>query len=112
MDGNGANVIGMRLESGDLLAGVVVVDAQLKVIAATHDPILPGNEAAGSDGNIGELEGLDDLLGVEGPDIDMSGVESGKNPVLGRVEIYALDSLAASEELPLEEEKNKKPRVS
>ena len=62
VDDDGADVVGVRLEGGDLLRGVVVVHAELEVIAATHDPVLARDEAAGADGDIGELEGLDDCL--------------------------------------------------
>ena len=57
---NGANVIGMRFKRRDLFAGVVVVDSKLEVITATDNPILPRDESAGSNGDICELEGLDD----------------------------------------------------
>ena len=94
----------MRLETGDLLAGVVVVDAELEVIAATHDPILAGDEAAGADGDVGELEGLDDALRLVGPDVDVAAVEGGEDPGLGGVEVDAFDSFAAGEELALQVE--------
>ena len=84
MDDNGADIIGMGLKRGDLLARVVVVDADLagshrsapatrlmhsvraaiQIIRPADNPVLPGDEAAGTDRHIGELEGLDDLLGL------------------------------------------------
>jgi hypothetical protein len=76
-----ANVVGMCLERCDLLRGVVVVDAQLEVIGTCmgtcqplpsanimrssptrHYPILPGDEATGADGDVSELERLDNRL--------------------------------------------------
>lgn len=57
-----ANVVRMRLEAGDLLGGVVVVDTKLEVIGAANDPVLARNEATGADGDIGELESLDNCL--------------------------------------------------
>lgn len=64
MNGNGADVVGVSLEGGDLLGRVVVVDSKLEIIGAANDPVLSRDEATGADGNIGELEGLDDLLGL------------------------------------------------
>ena len=79
VDYDGTDVVGVGLEGGDLLGGIVVIDAELEVITTADDPVLAGNEAAGSDGDIGELESLDDGLGGVGPDVDMAGVEGGKN---------------------------------
>ncbi len=38
--------------------------AAVQIIRPADNPILPGDEAARTDGHIGELEGLDDLLGL------------------------------------------------
>ena len=74
-----ADIVGVCFEGGDFLAGVVVVDAELEVIAAADDPVLAGDEAAGADGDVGELEGFDDGLGFVGPDVDVAAVERGEN---------------------------------
>jgi hypothetical protein len=58
-----AYVVGVRLEGGDFLGGVVVVDAELEVVTAADDPVLAGYEASRADGNIGQFEGFDDCLG-------------------------------------------------
>ena len=79
MDNNGTDVVGVGFEGGNLLGGVVVVDTELEVITAADDPILTGDEAAGSDRDIGELESLDDGLGGVGPDVDVAGVEGGED---------------------------------
>ncbi len=81
MYGNGSDVVGVGLEGGDFLGGVVVVHTQLKVVRATDDPVLPGDEAASSDGDVRQLESLDYLLGLIAPDIDMTFVGS-QGPVL------------------------------
>lgn len=117
-----AYVVGVCFEGGDLLAGVVVVDAELEVIAAADDPVLAGDEATCSHGDVGEFEGLDDGLGFVGPDVDMAAVEGGEDlalpyqhlsafslstsayPWFCWVEVYALDPLAPREELPLQVE--------
>ena len=77
------DVVRVRLKGCDLLACVVVVDAQLEVIAAAYNPVLARNEAACSDRNIGELEGLNDRLGFVGPDVDVAAVKGGED-LMGR----------------------------
>lgn len=62
MDDDRANVVGVCFEGGDLLGRVVVIYAQLKVIATANDPVLARNEATSSDGYIGEFKGLDNGL--------------------------------------------------
>ena len=79
VDGDGTDVVRVGLEGGDFLTGVVVVDAELEVIAAADDPILAAHEAAGAHGDVGQLEGLDDGLAVVGPDVDVAGVEGGED---------------------------------
>lgn len=49
----------MRFEGCDLFGGVVVVDAELEVIRTADNPIFPGNESTGSDGDVGKFECLD-----------------------------------------------------
>lgn len=56
------NVIGVGFKRSDLLGGVIVVDAQLEIIAAANDPVLPGNEATSANRDVGELESFDDGL--------------------------------------------------
>jgi hypothetical protein len=133
VDRNRSDVVGVRLEGGNLFARVVVVNADLavtqgsvrpppvgksdsciQIIRPADDPVLPGNEATGTDRDIGELESLDNLLGLVRPDVDMATVEGGcsrgcqrvrltsrricgrtENPWLGRVEVNAFDSLSS-----------------
>lgn len=84
MDHDGSDVIWVRFEGGNALGGVtgdtlvsmvraprsrqrsrrhdiLVVYAELEVVAAADYPVLPRNEASSSYGDIGELEGLDDF---------------------------------------------------
>jgi len=68
----------------------------LKVIAAADDPVLAGNEAAGSYRDIGELEGLDDGLRFVGPDVDVAAVEGGENPWLDGVEVNACENMSVA----------------
>lgn len=58
VDDNGTNVVGVGLESGNLLGGVVVVDPNLEVIGANDEPVLAGDEATSSYRDIGNFKGL------------------------------------------------------
>lgn len=62
MNDNGTDVIRVSFEGGDLLRSIVVVDTDLEIIGTAHNPVLAGNEAACSYGDIGELEGFDNCL--------------------------------------------------
>ena len=134
VDDDGADIVGMRLERRNLLAGVVVVYPNLaegpcqppcfpvlsalqvdsQVIRSADNPVLPRHESAGADRHIGELKGLDDLLRLVRPDIDMAAIEGGycaqrsayrvfphtshsgrhtQDPWLGRMEVNPLDTL-------------------
>lgn len=64
MHNDGPDVIWVCFKGGDLFRSVVVVDSQLKVVGPADDPILARNEAAGSDGDIGQFECLDGGLDV------------------------------------------------
>lgn len=59
---DGTNVIRMRLKRGNLLGGVVIVDAKLEVIGTADNPVLASDETTGSYRDIGEFEGFDDRL--------------------------------------------------
>jgi len=60
VDHDRSDVVWVGLEGCDLLAGVVVVDPQLEVIATADNPVFASDEATSSYGNISELEGFDD----------------------------------------------------
>ena len=62
MYNNGTNVVGVCFEGGDFLGGIVIVDADLKVIGATDYPILARDKAAGAYGYIRQFEGFDNGL--------------------------------------------------
>ena len=53
VDGDGADVVRVGFEGGDFFAGVVVVDAELEVVAAADEPVFAGDETAGADGDVG-----------------------------------------------------------
>ncbi len=102
VDDDGADVVRMGLERRDLLARVVVIDAQLEVVRAANDPVLARNEAASADGHFAELEALDDLLRLVGPDVSRAAIETREDPWLLRVKVDGLGALAACEQLPLD----------
>lgn len=79
MHDNGTDVVRVGFEGGNLLGCVVVVDAELEVIAATHNPVLAGDEATRSYGNIGQFKRLDDCLCFVRPDVDVAAVERGED---------------------------------
>ena len=62
VDGDSSDVVRVSFEGGNLLGSVVVVNTQLEVIGTTDNPVLSRDESTGSDGNIGKLKGLDNLL--------------------------------------------------
>jgi hypothetical protein len=101
MDGQAADVIRVGLERMDLLVGVVVEDAELEVVRAGDEPVLAGDEAGAADGDLGDLEGLEDGAGVDVVDLDGAVVEAGEQPGLGRVEVDVLDAIGAREQLAL-----------
>lgn len=66
------NIVRVSFEGSNFLGGIVVEYAQMKVVGANHKPVLAGDEAARANGHIGDLKGLDETLGLVGPDVDMA----------------------------------------
>lgn len=54
---------------------VGVSGAVIQIIRPADNPVLARNEATGTDRDISELEGLDHLLGLVRPDVDMAAVK-------------------------------------
>lgn len=100
MDHDRADVIWVCLEGCDLLARVVVVDAQLEVIAAAYNPVLARNEAASSYGDVGKFECLDDGLGFVGPDVDVAAVEGGED-LVGRQQALGVYVIGVNSSSPM-----------
>lgn len=61
---DGTDIIWVSFECGDFFRGIVVEDPQMEVVRANHEPVLAGNEATSANGNIGNLEGFDEGLGL------------------------------------------------
>ena len=57
--GKTSDVVRVCLKGRDLFVRVVVEDAELEVVGAGHEPVLAGDEADAADGDLGDLEGLD-----------------------------------------------------
>lgn len=61
---DGTNIVRVSFECGDFFRGIVVEDPQMEVVGANHEPVLAGDEATSANGNIGNLEGFDEGLGL------------------------------------------------
>lgn len=72
MDDDRTNVVGVGFESSNAFGCVVVVDSDLEVVGAADDPVFTGNKSTSADGNIGKLKGLDDLLRLVRPDLNVT----------------------------------------
>lgn len=59
MDHDRTDIIWVSFEGRDLLGGVVVVDTELEVVRTANNPVLAGDETAGSYGDIGKLKSFD-----------------------------------------------------
>ena len=90
-----------REEDAHLLSRVVVVHAHFHVVTAKHDPLLPGNEAAATDGLIAGLEVVPDFLLLRVENDRLSREEAEKRPGLGGVVIDALHAVALLQILKL-----------
>ena len=71
------------------------------VVASKHDPLLPGNEAAATDGLIAGLEVVPDFLLLRVENDRLSREEAEKRPGLGGVVIDALYAVALLQILKL-----------
>jgi hypothetical protein len=62
VNGEATDVVGVGFDRSDLLARVVVEDAEVEVVRAADEPVLALDEADASHRDLGDLEGLDDRL--------------------------------------------------
>ena len=67
MDSDAANVISVSLKLLDLLASVVIVDANVHIIGTAHEPVLTLNELGITHRNLRHFEGTHDRLRVVVP---------------------------------------------
>lgn len=74
MDDDGADVVWVSFERGNLFGGVVIVYSQLEVVGTADNPILTGDKATRPYWDICKFERLDDCLGLERPDISMAAI--------------------------------------
>lgn len=93
MDCETSDVVWVRLESRDLFVGVVVEDAKLEIIGARDEPVLAGDEADATHGDLRDLKRLDQCAGVMVVDVGCAVVETGEDPGLSGVEVDALHAV-------------------
>jgi len=58
MDGKTTDIVRMSFESGDFFVCVVVENSELKVVAASYEPVFARDEFNTANGNIGDFESL------------------------------------------------------
>ena len=92
----------MGFKGRDLFMGVVVEDTQLEVVGAGDEPVLAGDEADAADRYFCDLKGLDQRACFVVVDVDRAVVETGEDPGLGGMEVYAFYAVRTSEEFPLD----------
>lgn len=93
MDGKTSNVVGMRLEGGNLLVCVVIEDAQLEVVRASNEPVFARDELDASYRNLSDLERLDQCASFVVVDVDCAIVETGEQPGFRRMKVDTLDAI-------------------
>ena len=93
MNGDAADVVGMRLEHVDAFERVVVEDADGHVVGAGDDPVFARHELGRSHGDVADFEGLDERLTLVVPDVDVAVVEAREHPRLGRVKVAAFHAV-------------------
>lgn len=62
MNDYSSDIVRMSFEGGDFLRSVVIVYTDLEIIGTANDPVLAGDESAGSHRDVGEFKGLDNSL--------------------------------------------------
>ena len=102
MHGKTSDVVRVCLKGRDLFMRVIVEDPELEVVGACDKPVLAGNEANAADRHLRDLERLDQCAGVMIIDVDCAVVETGEDPGLGGMEVYAFYAVRTSEEFPLD----------
>jgi hypothetical protein len=92
----------MGLECRDFFVSVVIEDAELEVVGAGDEPVLARNEFAATNGDLGNLERLDDSACLVVINVHGAIIETSQEPWLGGMEVDAFDSLGPAEQLPLD----------
>lgn len=64
MHNDSPDIVRVSFECGNFFRSIVVEDSQMEVIGANHEPVLAGDEATSANGDIGNLEGFDECLGL------------------------------------------------
>ena len=93
MASQASDVVGVRLKSRDFFVRVVVEDPEMEVITTGDEPVLAGNEANAADGDLSDLERLDQRAGIVVVNVNSAIVETGQDPGLGGMEVDALNAI-------------------
>lgn len=102
------DVVWMGLKCCDFIMCVVVEASQMEVVRSCHEPVVASDEADASHWYFCDLEGLDQGSRLIVPDVDSARVQSGKKPWLCRMEVDRLDSIGASEKLPVDVQQHRR----
>ena len=86
-------VVWMGFKGDNFLVSIVIEDSELEIIGTRNEPVLAGDEAHAANGDLCDLESLDERAGVVVVDVDCAIIEAGEDPWLGRVEVDALDAI-------------------
>lgn len=83
----------MSLESGHFFVCVVVEDAQLEIIGASNEPVLPCNKFHTAHRDLCDLKRLDYRTRFMIIDVDSAVVETGEEPGFCGMKIDSLDPI-------------------
>lgn len=96
-----SNVVRMCLKAGDLFVCVVVEDAKLEVVGASHKPVLARDKSNTSYGDFADFKCLHKCTRFVVVDVDRAVVETGEQPWLGGMKVDTFHAIRASEQFPL-----------
>ena len=77
----------MRLESDDLLVRVIIENSKLKIVRASDEPVLSGDEAHTSHRHFRDFKSLDECACLVVVDVDAAVVKTSQEPGFCRVEV-------------------------
>ena len=89
VNGKTSDIVGVCLKCRNLFMGVVVEDTKLEVVGAGDEPVLAGDEADATDGDLSDLKGLDHRASFMVVDVDRAVVKTSEDPRFGGVEVDA-----------------------
>ena len=102
MHSEASNVIGVRLKGDDFFVCIIIEDAQLEIVRAGDEPVLPRYESYTSHGYLRDLECLDQSARVMVVDIYAAIIQTSEKPGFCRMKVDCFDAVRALEELSLQ----------